>query len=135
MIDERPIGKFVLVYFMAMVLLVTLGLVRCSSTPTTPTAGCENSVLYKHKNVLDVALPAAVIGLHVMQAYQPQYYVLAHAAAQQAAALLASKPVSLQEMTNDKIIILLTPLLGLIPVDQILDKCDRDYLIAYLLMV
>ena len=80
-------------------------------------------------------MQAAVIGVHVLALKEPGMYQMAHDAAQAAAALLKSQPVSLAALTDNSLVVLLTPLLGLIPMDEILSQCDRDYLAGYLLQV
>jgi hypothetical protein len=112
------------VMFVILAMVVVFG---CATTGTPP-ADCPDSVIWKNKQVFDVTMSVAITGFHVLAATKPEIYKLAHESAQAAAALLRSQPVSLGVLTDNVIVNMLSPLLGLIPMDKILCSYDRIYI-------
>jgi hypothetical protein len=117
------------------ILISMFAFIGCATTTTKPPVGCEDSKIYANKQVIDTALTIAVTGIHAMAIVQPQYYTMAHEAAQKAAALLQSKPISLDGLIDNKLMDFFIPLLGLIPINSILSECDRTYLANNLLRI
>ena len=107
----------------------------CATIRTPIPVGCGQSYIYANKGVLDVVMSVVVQGVHALVIVNPTYYQRAHESAQVAAALLRQQPISLSKLTDSQIVNILSPLFGLIPIDAILDQCDRDYLADYLLMM
>ena len=123
---------------LATCLLAVFLTVGCQTTGTVqqpPPAGCETSLIYKNKVVIDTVLTVAIMAVHVAAAERPAWYTLTSAAAKEAAALLKKQSVTLMEITQNPYLNVLTPLLGLLPMDQLLSECDRNYLAAMLLQV
>jgi hypothetical protein len=114
-------------------IVILSGFIGCATV--TPPAGCENSYIFKNKPTFDIIMSVAITGVHVLASTNPAQYKLAHESAQAAAALLLKEPVSLSGLTDNLIINIMSPLLGLIPVDQVLSECDRKELSKWFLMV
>ncbi len=119
----------ILSVFLAIGCLTTMAVQQPAPT------GCEASLIYKNKVVIDTVLTVAIAAVHVAAAERPAWYGLVHAAAVEAAALLKKQPVTLMDITKNPYLNVLAPLLGLLPVDQVLSECDRLYLAAYLLQL
>jgi hypothetical protein len=120
----------------SIVILACLMVFGCVTTKVNNNVvpdGCKITV--EMKKTTDIVLPIAVTGIKSMALVKPDYYALAHLAAIQMAALLRSQPVSLKDLTSNKLLDFYTPLLGLLPMDQVLCKEDREYLANYLLMI
>jgi len=115
--------------------LVMLVLIACTTVPTQRPVGCEDSYIYANKSTIDLVMSVAVMGVHALATTNPAYYRMAHESAQAAAALLRHQPISLSGLTNNLIVNILSPLLGLIPIDKVLSQCDRTYLSDFLLMI
>jgi hypothetical protein len=127
---------------MAGVVLVIVGLVLTAmiscATLGTVTPGCEKSFTYQHKKTFDTIMTASVLGLYTAYAWKPEIYGQAHQAAQMAISVLGSKePSSLNNLAQIDGISLIgvLELVGFFGANQLLDSCDKDYLIAYLKMV
>lgn len=119
-----------------MVICCLILFIGCASVPVNAPTDCEKSVIYtKNKIYIDFGMSIAVTGVRSLSIAKPEYYALAHLAAIQAAALIRSKPVSLKDMMDNKLIDFYTPLLALIPMDHILCQADRDYIADHLLMI
>ena len=114
------------------VLVVSLG---CATIPINPPTGCEDSKIYAIKPTFDIVMSVAVTAVHVLASTNPVQYKLAHESAQAAAALFLKEPISLSGLTDNLILNIMSPLLGLIPVDQVLSECDRKELSKWFLMV
>lgn len=127
-----------LLKFQSLVVLICVASILsfgCQSVVSNPPAGCENSKIYANKATIDLVLSVVVAGACALANTNPAYYRMAHESAQAAASLLRQQPISLSGLTDNLLINILSPLLGLIPVDQILSQCDRNYLADYLEMI
>ena len=124
---------------LCLAIVMAFSLTFCTTVKPTPPAGCENSIVWKYAPWSQVALKTMVDGTHILAGTQngPAMYAVVKNSAQQLIVMLSGGSVTYgQIQSTQDISAMLVSTLGLIfAPEQVIDKCDRDILIAYLKMI
>lgn len=120
----------------AVLLIAVLMVAGCATTHQTP-VGCENSIVHKQYPYADMLLTGAVAGCYMVAQHDPDKYALIQNAARQVEVLLQNPQVSYGQLAEvPNIYVFLTSQMATIfPPAQLIDKCDKSILLAYLKMI